>query len=170
MATIFPLSASVGQISNGYAFDGIAWNIIGENWKPVIYSPESPDYYEAGFIWVDSNEDVPEVNLSQYTTSSGYFTLSNKNIDGSANTFSNIPQNAITGLQDTLDNLDVLPSQSGNDGKYLTTSGSVASWGIIDLSSYLSNSSASVTYATKLELQNINGESDQFILPGQIYG
>jgi len=162
MATIFPLSATVGQISNGYAFDGTAWNIIGENWKPVIYSPEAPDYYEAGFIWVDSNEDVPEVDFSQYTTASGYVTLSNKNIDGSANNFSNIPQSSITGLQETLessitglqetlDNLDTLPTQLENDGKYLTTDGSIASWGTIDLSEY-------------------SGESDQFILPGQIYG
>ena len=29
MATIFPLSASVGQTFNGYEFDGISWNIIG---------------------------------------------------------------------------------------------------------------------------------------------
>jgi len=29
MATIFPLSASVGQVFNGYEFNGISWNIIG---------------------------------------------------------------------------------------------------------------------------------------------
>lgn len=29
MATIFPLSASVGQVYNGYEFDGTSWNIIG---------------------------------------------------------------------------------------------------------------------------------------------
>ena len=30
--------------------------------------------------------------------------------------------------------LDALPSQSGNNGKYLTTDGSAASWGVLDLS------------------------------------
>lgn len=29
MATIFPLSASVGQVYGGYEFDGTSWNIIG---------------------------------------------------------------------------------------------------------------------------------------------
>ena len=29
MATIFPLSASVGQVFDGYEFDGTSWNIIG---------------------------------------------------------------------------------------------------------------------------------------------
>jgi hypothetical protein len=29
MATIFPLSASAGQIFQGYEFDGTSWDIIG---------------------------------------------------------------------------------------------------------------------------------------------
>jgi hypothetical protein len=29
MSTIFPLSASVGQIFEGYQFNGTAWDIIG---------------------------------------------------------------------------------------------------------------------------------------------
>lgn len=29
MATIFPLSASVGQVYEGYEYDGTSWNIIG---------------------------------------------------------------------------------------------------------------------------------------------
>jgi hypothetical protein len=35
---------------------------------------------------------------------------------------------------------------------------------------YLTQSSASTTYATTAALDSINGESDQFILPGQIFG
>ena len=84
MPTIFPLSASAGQQFQDYAFDGESWNIIGENWKPFIYSATEPDFHEAGFIWVDSNEVVNEVNL--------------------------------------------IPALSGNDGKFLTVSGSVAAW------------------------------------------
>jgi hypothetical protein len=45
--------------------------------------------------------------------------------------------------------LDALPSQSGNNGKYLTTNGSAASWGTLDLSLYLTLSSASTTYLTQ---------------------
>lgn len=37
--------------------------------------------------------------------------------------------------------VDSLPSQTGNSGKYLTTDGSIASWGTIDLSGYATLSS-----------------------------
>jgi hypothetical protein len=39
-----------------------------------------------------------------------------------------------------------------------------------DLSTYLTQASASTIYATQAALNSINGESDQFILPGQIFG
>ena len=117
MATIFPLSASVGQQFQDYAFDGESWNIIGENWKPFTYSATEPDFHEAGFIWVDSNEVIDEIS---YVSASGYQILTNKVMDGDYNYFSNIPE------------LATLPSQNGNAGKYLTTSGSVSSWGILD--------------------------------------
>ena len=34
-------------------------------------------------------------------------------------------------VQDQIDNIDPLPSQTGNSGKYLTTDGSTASWGTV---------------------------------------
>jgi hypothetical protein len=48
----------------------------------------------------------------------------NNNLSGSDTTV----QSAL----DTLDDLDVLPSQTGNSGKYLTTDGTNASWDIVD--------------------------------------
>ena len=42
--------------------------------------------------------------------------------------------------------VDALPSQSGNNGKYLTTNGLSASWGILDLSLYLTTANAASTY------------------------
>ena len=42
-------------------------------------------------------------------------------------------------------NVDALPSQTGNSGKYLTTNGTVASWGTIDLSGYAPLNSPSFT-------------------------
>ena len=134
MATIFPLSASVGQQFQDYAFDGESWNIIGENWKPFTYSSVEPDYHEAGFIWVDSNEVIDEIS---YVSASGYQILTNKVMDGDYNYFSNIPE------------LATLPAQLGNAGKYLTTSGSVSSWGTLDLSTYLTQVSASNLYITQ---------------------
>jgi hypothetical protein len=58
-------------------------------------------------------------------------------MDGDNNYFSNIPESA------------TLPSQDGNSGKYLTTSGSVSSWGTLDLSLYVTQTSASNTYLTQ---------------------
>ena len=134
MPTIFPLSASAGQQFEDYIFDGESWNIIGENWKPFTYSSVEPDYHEAGFIWVDSNEVVEEIS---YVSASGYQILTNKVMDGDNNYFSNIPESA------------TLPDQIGNSGKYLTTSGSVSSWGTLDLSLYLTQVSASNLYITQ---------------------
>ena len=123
--------------------------------------PASPD---EGQLWfdLDTNElfmydSVYWIEISGAPTDfSQYLTAS------SAST--------IYATQTDLDNIDALPSQSGNAGKYLTTSGSVASWGTLDLSLYLTQSSASTTYATQADLNNINGESDQFILPSQVFG
>jgi hypothetical protein len=132
MATIFPLSASAGQQFDGYAFDGESWNILGENWKPFIYSATEPDFHEAGFIWVNSNEVVEEVT---YATASGYQILTNKVLNGDNNSFSNIPESA------------TLPDQDGNSGKFLTTSGSVSSWGTVDIVGAINTASAAaVTY------------------------
>jgi hypothetical protein len=107
-------------------------------------------------IILTSNAQDLSAYLTQVSASTTYLTQS------SAST--------IYATQVDLDNIDALPSQSGNAGKYLTTSGSVASWGTLDLSLYLTQSSASTTYATTAALDSINGESDQFILPGQIFG
>ncbi|MFZ9242228.1 MAG: hypothetical protein ACO295_03370, partial [Sediminibacterium sp.] len=46
--------------------------------------------------------------------------------------------------------IDALPDQTGNDGKYLTTDGTDASWETLDLSLYLTTASASDLYTTKL--------------------
>ena len=35
-------------------------------------------------------------------------------------------------VQDQIDNLDPLPSQTGNSGEFLTTNGSAASWAAVD--------------------------------------
>lgn len=39
-----------------------------------------------------------------------------------------------------------LPAQGGNSGKYLTTNGTVASWGTVDLTPYLTSATAASTY------------------------
>jgi hypothetical protein len=46
--------------------------------------------------------------------------------------------------------VDALPSQTGNSGKYLTTNGSAASWGTIDLSAYATTTSVQDNYIIAL--------------------
>lgn len=46
--------------------------------------------------------------------------------------------------------LTAVPSQTGNSGKYLTTNGSITSWGTIDLSGYKAETSASISSNTNL--------------------
>ena len=68
----------------------------------------------------------------------------------------NIPNSALSNSSITINGsavslggsttIDALPSQSGNDGKYLTTNGTLASWGTIELSSKLNTSD--FTYST----------------------
>lgn len=59
-------------------------------------------------------------------------------------------------------------TQSSASTTYLTQSSGLTQASASTI--YLTQSSASTTYATTAALNNINGESDQFILPSQIFG
>jgi hypothetical protein len=67
-------------------------------------------------------------------------------------TSASVTVNSILKLNSTVDftsasitGLDLLPSQTGQSGKYLTTNGTVASWGVVDLSAYAPLSGATFT-------------------------
>jgi hypothetical protein len=62
MSSIFPGSASVGQIFEGYSFNGIAWDLIGNEFNPTTFSPNAPDNPKAGDLWVDSDSNVPSMS------------------------------------------------------------------------------------------------------------
>jgi hypothetical protein len=70
----------------------------------------------------DSNfySTIQSVYLTQSNASATYLTQSSASV-----TFATI---------EDLNNLDALPNQTGNDGKYLITSGASASWATLDLS------------------------------------
>jgi microcystin-dependent protein len=80
MSTIFPGSASVGQIYEGYTFNGIAWDLIGNEFNPTSFSPTAPEIPKAGDLWVDSSSDVeslsPENILTTNAASALYLTHS----------------------------------------------------------------------------------------------
>jgi hypothetical protein len=178
----------------------------GVNWLPLVSAvPDIAGY--ATTEYVDNEIDNIDALPSQTGNAGKYLTTS--------------------GTLASWQSVDALPSQTGNGGKYLTTSGSVASWAILDLASaintasaaavsavvdsapsnlntlnelaaainddpsfsttvttalgnkldtstaastYLTQTTANNTFATQTALNAINGESDQFILPSQIFG
>ena len=71
------------------------------------------------------------INVSSFTNDSGYATTSY--VD-TAESDAVATANAYTDTE--ISNLDALPSQSGNAGKYLTTDGTNASWGELDLTTF----------------------------------
>jgi hypothetical protein len=59
------------------------------------------------------------------------------------------PTNTYTQAEINSAILTAVPSQTGNSGEYLTTNGTSTSWATIDLSSYLTSSTAASTYLTQ---------------------
>lgn len=144
MSTIFPLSASVGQEFQGYMYDGTIWNLIGNEYNPTVYSAYEPDNPKPGDLWVDSSIDVPVLsinNVAYKTDLDDYLTLESASTNYATKT--------------ELNNIDALPSQSGNSGKYLTTNGTSASWATVDLSLKLDVTTASSTYLTQASASSI---------------
>ena len=233
MATIFPGSASAGQIFDGYSFNGTAWDIIGID-LTEDYQPRVANISDTEIGYLNGVTSSIQTQLDDKSTASKTETLSNKTlttptINGPAITaigqtptihgiYLPAPHNIIfegttanefettlepgeptadrtitlpdqtgtvqlrvTDVSDTeigylngvtsaiqtqidsklsissasttyatkteLNNIDALPSQTGNTGKYLTTNGSVASWSTIDLTGAINTASAAaVTY------------------------
>jgi hypothetical protein len=95
------------------------------------------------------------VRTSDYTTSN-----SNTIILGSAAVVNDIvevvgitlisPTNTYTQTEINSAILTAVPSQTGNSGKYLTTNGSITSWGTINLSGYKEETYSSISSNTNL--------------------
>lgn len=100
----------------------------------------------------DLNLSTPQNNAGSVLTTNATQTLTGKTMSGTSNTFSSIPESAVTNLTTdlagkvpttttvnghalssnvTVTANDVLPSQTGNSGKYLTTDGTNSSWGTV---------------------------------------
>jgi hypothetical protein len=107
MSTIFPGSASVGQIFEGYSFNGTAWDLIGNEFNPTYFSPTPPDNTKAGDLWVDSSSDVPSISPENIlTTSSASATyLTQSNASSTYATKANFPEGDWTSYTPTLTNV-----------------------------------------------------------------
>jgi hypothetical protein len=128
MSTIFPPSASVGQIFNNYQFDGEAWFIDGY----TNYLEEST---------------ASEIYLTQVNASTTYATKSYA--DNSASSAAAL---VVDSAPATLNTLNELAAALGDDANFATTVTNSLS-NKLDISSasstYLTQSSASSTYLTQ---------------------
>jgi hypothetical protein len=162
MSTIFPGSASVGQVFEGYSFNGIAWDIIGID-LTANYPEISEGFISASVIpsviartnWVE--EEISSIDMTPFVThSSASTTYATINyVDNEINNIDALPLQdgnsgkflTTSGSAAYWETVDALPSQTGETGKFLTTDGTDASWDTVDLSSAINTASAAaVTY------------------------
>ena len=180
MSSIFPGSASVGQIFEGYLFNGTAWDLIGNEFNPTTFSPTAPDNPKAGDLWVDSDSDVPSISnetiltinsasatyLDKVSASTTYLTQASASTTYATKTelanidLSSASAAAVAAIVDsapsTLNTLNELAAALNDDANFSSTV--TASLGNkLDASSasttYLTQVSASTTYAT---ITNLN--------------
>lgn len=128
------------------------------------------------FNWVDATDAWTSSEHMNLASGKSYYmngtllkdvseTLTNKSISGSSNTLTNIPNNALTNSSITINGSSVslggsvsitgLPSQTGNEGKYLTTDGTNASWATV--SSYSAPTLGSTTITSGATVTTISG-------------
>lgn len=105
MATIFPLSASVGQVYGGYEFDGTSWNIIGIDLTVDYVEQAQLDSHSSDTTSVHGIADTSVLATQSYA-------------DNAAST-------AAAGIIDsapaTLDTLNELAAALGDDANFATT-------------------------------------------------
>jgi hypothetical protein len=125
-----PLVSGVPDMA-GYA----TTEYVDEFVPTISLSSNPPASPEEGQLWYDNDTQELFMYDSVY-----WIEISGAPIDTSE--YLTVASASTTyATQTDLDNIDALPSQTGNSGKYLTTSGSVASWGILDLSLYATSAS-----------------------------
>jgi microcystin-dependent protein len=90
MSTIFPGYASVGQIYEGYTFNGIAWDLIGNEFNPTTFSPTPPEITKAGDLWVDSSSDVESLSPENILTTNAASAIYISHSDASATYLSQV--------------------------------------------------------------------------------
>jgi hypothetical protein len=158
MASIFPASASVGQVFNSYTFDGTSWNIEGFDFN-LDYLEESA---------------ASATYLDKISASTTYATKTElNNIDLSSASAAAVAA-IVDSAPSTLNTLNELAAALGDDANYastittalgnkldISTASSTYLTQVNASSTYLTQINASTIYATKTELNNIDLSSKQ---------
>jgi hypothetical protein len=165
MATIFPLSASVGQEFQGYMYDGTIWNLVGNEYNPTTFSSNPPDNPKPGDLWVDSVSEVDilnDTNIASISDLNNYLTISSasttyatkeelENIDLSSASAAAVAA-IVDSAPSTLNTLNELAAALNDDANFSATV-TTAIGNKLDISTasatYLTQLSASTTYAAK---------------------
>ena len=171
MATIFPGSASVNQIFDGYEFNGTAWDIIGidltADYPEIVGGKISASVIPDTFATVSYvDQEVGNINLSPYLTQSSasttYLTQASASTTYATKTelnnidLSSASAAAVAAIVDsapsTLNTLNELAAALGDDANYASTI-TTALGNKLDTSTasslYLTQASASTNYLTK---------------------
>lgn len=131
MATIFPPNPEIYDLYDGYRWNGTKWEIVG-----IDLTAEYPEIVDGkisasvipNIFATDSYvaEQIDLLDLEQYLTES----------DASATYLTKIAASTVYSTIDYVDQsigaIEAFPPQSGNEGKFLTTSGSAVAWESVD--------------------------------------
>lgn len=125
------------------------------------------DLIAATDIVLTPTSGAAKVGTDVITTNTASQTLTNKTISGSSNTITNIGNASLTNSSITVNGsavslggsvtIDALPSQSGNNGKYLTTDGTTASWATLVVPIETGTSTVTANTATTVDTTALSG-------------
>lgn len=132
---------SYGELAINYA-DGVLYyrksddtiqQIGGTGGTAFTYDSSAPSTPNTGDVWVDSNSGIQYIYIDD-GDSSQWVELGLSIAEGiipGGTTGQVLTKSSNSDYETEWTTLDALPDQSGNNGKFLTTNGSAASWGTI---------------------------------------
>ena len=161
MSTIFPGSASAGQVYNNYTFDGTAWNINGIDLTENYLEESSAS---ATYL---TKVSASNTYITQTSASTTYATKTElENIDLSSASAAAVSA-IVDSAPETLNTLNELAAALNDDANFATTV-TTALGNKLDISTassiYLTQVNASTTYARIVDIDNYVANS--FLLMG----
>jgi hypothetical protein len=132
LENVFAASATYLTINSASSTYATITSLNNIDFSPYLTLVTASNTYAKQISPSISTPTISSANLSGSTIFSNYVDFENANVVG----------------------LDLLPSQTGNNNKFLKTNGTIASWENIDFSPYLTLDLASSTYLTQTDAAN----------------